>query len=118
MTHAPSSKYLSRQPTILKGLNLNELCFVVASGIVLGAISGMVLGFLLGFIAIFMIAGVLLGGFAGYFALSRLLVRLKGDTPDGYLKKKALLKLAGTGLIQNPYSDYQGVWLKSRKFKE
>lgn len=114
----PSSKYLSKQPTILKGLSLNELFFVVLSGIAAGMLSGIVLGLLVGFVAVLAISGVLLGGFAGYFVLSKVLVRLKGDSPNGFLKKKAVVRLASLGFLQNPYTDYQGVWLKSRTIKK
>ncbi|HAT3881175.1 TPA: DUF3487 family protein [Legionella pneumophila] len=115
--HSPSSKYLSRQPAILKGLSLNELCFVVVTGISLGAISGVMMGLMLGFIAILGIAGVLIGGFVGYFVLSAVLVKLKGDAPNALLKKRAVIALASAGLIQNPYQHYEGVWLKSKKVK-
>ncbi len=113
----PSSKYLSRQPAILKGLSLNELCFVVIAGIAMGAISGVILGVVFGLIAILAICGVLIGGFVGYFVLSGVLVRLKGHAPNALLKKKAVIVLAKFGLIQSPYHHYEGVWLKSRKFK-
>lgn len=113
----PSSKYLSRQPNLIKGLSLNELCFVVASGIAMGAIAGVILGVSVGFIAIFAVCGVLMGGFVGYFVLSGVLKRLKGSAPNALLKKKAVITLAKYGLSQNPYTDYQGVWLKSRKIK-
>lgn len=116
--HTPSSKYLSSQPAILKGLSLNELCFVVGLSICLGAMVGLGVGFFVGFMAIFAIIGVLLGGFVGYFGLSKGLVRLKGHAPNALLKKKALIALAAYGLIQNPYTHYQGVWLKSRKIKD
>lgn len=113
----PSSRYLSRQPTILKGLNLNELCFVVVLGIVGGALTGVIFGLLLGFIAVFAICGILTGGFVGYFVLSGILVRLKGSAPNMLLQKKAIIALAKFGLLKNPYSHYQGVWLKARKLK-
>ena len=115
--HTPSSKYLSRQPAILKGLSLNELCFVVVTGITMGAIAGVMMGLILGFIAILAIAGVLVGGFVGYFVLSKVLVRLKGNAPNALLKKKSVIALASVGLIQNPYQHYEGVWLKSKKVK-
>ncbi len=114
---SPSSRYLSSQPALLKGLSLNELCFVVALSIALGTFLGVILGLLLGFIAILAIGGVLIGGFFGYFVLSRVLVRLKGAAPNVLLKKKAVIALAKVGLIQNPYVHYVGVWGKSRKYK-
>ena len=115
--HSPSSKYLSRQPAILKGLSLNELCFVVVTGIGLGATAGVLMGLMLRLIAILAISGVLLGGFIGYFVLSKVLVRLKGNAPNALLKKKSVIALANVGLIQNPYQHYEGVWLKSKKVK-
>ena len=115
--HTPSSKYLSRQPAILKGLSLNELCFVMVVGIGLGAIAGVMIGLMLGFMAILAIGGVLMGGFVGYFVLSGVLVRLKGNAPNAFLKKRAVIALASAGLIQNPYQHYEGVWLKSKKVK-
>lgn len=115
--HTPSSKYLSRQPAILKGLSLNELCFVMVVGIGLGAIAGVMIGLMLGFMAILAIGGVLMGGFVGYFVLSGVLVRLKGNAPNALLKKRAVIALASAGLIQNPYQHYEGVWLKSKKVK-
>ena len=115
--HTPSSKYLSRQPTILKGLSLNELCFVVVAGIGLGAMASVLMGLMFGFIAILTIAGVLIGGFVGYFVLSKVLVRLKGNAPNVLLKKRAVIALAKAGLVQNPYQHYEGVWLKSKKVK-
>jgi conjugative transfer region protein (TIGR03750 family) len=115
--HKPSSRYLSRQPTILKGLSLNELCFVILQGIVTGALCGLVIGLAVGLVAIFLICGVLVGGFIGYFSFSIVLVRLKGNAPAGFLKKKVVIGLARFGLIQNPYTNYQGVWLKARKIK-
>lgn len=113
----PSSKYLSRQPTILKGLSLNELCFVVIAGITMGVVNGAMLGVMFGFIAIFVISGVLIGGFVGYFVLSKILVRLKGSAPNAFLKKKGIIALARAGLIQSPYQHYEGVWMKSKKVK-
>tara|TARA_Y100000588_G_C13394637_1_gene560563 strand:+ start:60 stop:413 length:354 start_codon:yes stop_codon:yes gene_type:complete len=113
----PSSKYLSRQPTILKGLNLNELCFVVLSGIATGALFGVLLGIFVGFIGILAICGVLMGGFVGYFVLSKVLVKLKGNAPTELLKKKATIAFSKYGLIQSPYHHYEGIWLKSRKIK-
>lgn len=115
--HTPSSKYLSRQPAILKGLSLNELFFVVVTGITMGATAGVLMGLIFGFIAILAISGVLIGGFAGYFVLSKVLVRLKGNAPNALLKKKSVIALASVGLIQNPYQHYEGVWLKSKKVK-
>lgn len=116
--HNLSSKYLSRQPTILKGLSLNELCFVVVLGIVLGALTGVLMGLVLGFIALLALGGVLVGGLAGYFVLSTMLARLKGQAPASLLKKKLVIKAARLGLIKNPYTHYEGVWLKSRTIKE
>jgi len=101
----------------LKGLSLNELCFVVASGIAAGAVSGMLLGLITGFMAILMIAGIFTGGLIGYFVFSRVLVRLKGDAPAGLLKKRAVIVLAHYGLVQSPYRHYKGVWRTSRKIK-
>lgn len=115
--HTPSSKYLSHQPLILKGLSLNELCFVVFAGIASGALAGIFVGFLVGLKAILAIVGVLLGGLVGYFCLSRVLVRLKGSAPTNLLKKKAVMVLARFGIVKNPYDHYEGVWLKSRKIK-
>ena len=115
--HTPSSKYLSRQPAILKGLSLNELCCVVVAGIAMGAVAGAMMGLMFGFIAILAIAGVLVGGFVGYFVLSKVLVRLKGHAPNALLKKRAVIALARAGLVQNPYQHYEGVWLKSKKVK-
>ena len=115
--HRPSSQYLSRQPTILKGLSLNELCFVVLFGIAIGAISGVIVGFLLGLVALLTIGGVLIGGFVGYFVLSKVLHQLKGSAPSVFLKKRAMIWFSKYGLAQNPYNNYQGVWLKSKKIK-
>lgn len=113
----PSSKYLSKQPPIIRGLSLNELCFVVGLGIVLGFFLGLMMGLIVGFVALCSILGLFLGAFIGYFFLSKFLVKLKGEMPSHYLKKKFWLKLAAIGLIQSPYTTYKGVWLKSRKIK-
>lgn len=115
--HTPSSKYLSRQPTILRGLSLNELFFVVLTGVAGGAMTGLISGAVIGFVAVFMILGILFGGLVGYFAFSKVLVRLKGSAPTWLLKKKVIIRLSQMGIIKNPYQHYEGVWLKSKKIK-
>lgn len=114
----PSSKYLSRQSPVVRGLTFNEFLAQGCVGTAATIVLFFCLGFPLGISVYTAIGGFLVGAILSWFLFPKVASKIKGDMPSDTFQKVIRLKMVKMGFSSNPYTQYQGVWAKAKKVKE
>jgi conjugative transfer region protein (TIGR03750 family) len=112
-----SSKNLSRPPIVYKGLTKNETFAQAILGTLGTIILSVLVGMIFGYIAMPIIIGGLIGAILSCRVFPKFASRLKGELPSDTFIKKIRLQLSNFGFGKNPYIQYQGTWIKSKKVK-
>lgn len=113
----PSSRYLSYQCSLFKGVSFHEFCVIASCGSAFSLVVSVVLGWVLGYLALTAFIGFVTGGVLSIFWIPRQFAKRKKGKPHGYLVKSIRLKLARWHLIDSPYTFYQGAWRKAKRFR-
>ena len=110
----PSSRHLSHDFEVYKGLSLRELFWIVLIHTPLTALIFIVIGAFLGFPIASGCVGFLVGFVMSITSLPKRIARLKAGKPYGYLNKKTILMLVRFRVKQSPYLSHIGFWQKSK----
>lgn len=109
------SKNLSRQPSLYWGLTKQEFYIQMRVVYITFLPVFLLIGFAIGYKIASFLVGVVILTIANMFLFPRYTVKLKGDMPTDAFIKSIIVKSSKLGLINNPYTSYQGIWSRHKK---
>lgn len=110
----PSSRNLSHDYEVYKGLSLRELFWIVLTFTPITALIFVLIGACIDYPVAFGCVGFLVGFVLSITTCPKRIARIKHDKPHGYLMKKTVLLFVRLKLRQSPYLRHTGRWQKSR----
>lgn len=110
----PSSRHLSHDYEVYKGLSLRELFWIVLVFTPSTSLIFIVIGVTLGYPVALGCVGFLVGFVLSITTCPKRIARIKSGKPHGHLMKKTLLLLIRLGIRPSPYLHHTGHWQKSR----
>jgi conjugative transfer region protein (TIGR03750 family) len=110
----PSSRNLSHDYEVYKGLSLRELFWIVLTFTPITALIFVLIGACIGYPVALGCVGFLVGFVLSITTCPKRIARINHGKPHGYLMKKTILWFAHLGFRQSPYLHHTGHWQKSK----